>query len=119
MNEGQTIYELLTVPAHLTEYVSSHLTANYPEVLIKKLEHDPLHNFHQSLPKAFGELILSSPSYLPFRTYQQFGETDSIASLLSSFAKLGENEMALIQYVFRKVRDTSKKSGRSLIANGV
>ncbi len=119
LNEGQTIYELLTVPAHLTEYVSSQLTANYPEVLIKKLEHDPLHNFHQSLPKAFGELILSSPSYLPFRTYQQFGETDSIASLLSSFAKLGENEMALIQYVFRKVRDTSKKSGRSLIANGV
>lgn len=118
-NEGQTIYELLTVPEQLQEYVVSQLTANYPEIVIKKLAHDPLATFRQSWPKAFGELVLASQSYLPFRTYQQFGETDSLASLLSSFAKLGEGETALLQYSFRKVRERIKKSGQTLVAGGV
>jgi hypothetical protein len=115
LNQGQTIYELVTVPSRLTEYVSSQLTASYPEILIKKLEHQPLEVFNQPLPKAFGEIALSSPSYLPFKTYKDFGETDPLSTILSSLAKLAEGESAVIQFHIRKARKHWKNNAQSVM----
>ena len=115
LNQGQTIYALVTVPEYLAEYVSSQLTATYPEVLIKRLEHDPLSEFHQAHPKVYGELVLSAPTYFPFKNFRQFGEgNDSLAAVLSAFAKLQEGETGLIQFRLRKVRDRWKKSLKAL-----
>lgn len=116
LNQGQTVYELVTVPAQLEEYVKSQLTAVYPEVLVKKLEHDPLQHFRQELPVLCGELALSSQTYFPFKTFREFGETESLAAALSAFAKLQEGESALLQLHIRKARDRWKKAAENAVA---
>ncbi len=118
-SQGQTIYELVTLPEHLSEYMASQLTSSYPEVLIKKLEHNPLTEFVHTSPKAFCELTLSSQSYFPLRSYKDFQEVDPLASVLSALAKLQEGETAVVQYHLRKVRDRWKSAGRSLAQHGI
>ncbi len=119
LSQGQTIYELITFPSHLLEYMSSQLTSNYPEILIKQLQHNPLNDFLHDYPKSYGEVILSSASYYPLKTYREFTDTDPLAAVLSSLAKLQENETAVIQLHVRKVRNYWKKSGQSLVHTGV
>jgi hypothetical protein len=113
LNQGQTIYELITLPENLVEYMSSQLTAAYPEILVKKLEHNPLQQFEQEMPKQAGEVVLSAQQYFPLRTFRELGENDPLSSLLSALAKLQENETALIQFHLRKARDNWKRAGHS------
>ncbi len=119
LNQGQTIYELITVPEPLAEYFISQLTASYPEILVKRLEHNPLDDFRHPHPKKFGELVLSSASYMPLKTFREFSETDSLATVFSSFAKLQEEETALIQLQLRKGRESWKNAGHHIVAGGV
>ncbi len=109
LNQGQTIYELITLPEYLTEYLSSQLTASYPEVLIKKLEHNPLDEFHHPLPKQWGEVVFTAPAWYPVKTFRETGELDPLAVVLSSLAKLAEGETALVQLHLRKAREGWKR----------
>jgi hypothetical protein len=114
-NQGQTIYAFATVPESMDAYVRSQIAACYPEVLVKKLEHDPLDELRHPLPKKFGEVVLSGPSYLPLLTYKELpAETDSLAMVLSSLSRLASGETALIQIQIRKVRDRVKSHAYSL-----
>lgn len=119
LNQGQTIYELVTVPEHLVEYFVSQLTASYPEILVKRLEHNPLDDFRHPHPKKFGELALSGPSYMPLKTFREFSETESLATVFSSFAKLQAEETAVIQIQLRKGRENWKSAGHHIVAGGV
>ncbi len=112
LSQGQTIYELITLPESLGEYLTSQLTSSYPEILVKQLEHDPLAEFHQPLPKKYGELVLSAPAYFPLKTFRELTETDSLAPVLSTLAKLSEGEAGLIQFHVRKARDNWKKKAQ-------
>jgi len=116
LNQGQTIYELLTVPEKFEEYMKSQLTAAYPEILIKKLEHNPLQEFLHPLPKVVGEFVLSAPSYFPLKTFRQFAESDALMSALSALAKVQDGEMALVQLRLRRVRDRWKRRIQPAIA---
>lgn len=113
LNQGQTIYELLTIPEGLTEYVSSQLTASYPEILIKKLEHNPLQEFELELPKSSGEVFFSSSSQFPIKTFRETGDGDPMSTMLSSLAKLAEGEAGLMQLYIRKSRERWKNNVRS------
>lgn len=108
LNQGQTIYELITVPEGLVEYVSSQLTASYPEILIKRLEHDPLQEFQHELPKAYGEVFFSASPQFPIKTFREVSETDLLSPMLSALAKLIEGETALVQFYIRKTRESWK-----------
>ena len=112
LSQGQTIYTLITFPESLLEYISSQLTASYPEILIKKLEHNPNEWFLQPPPYDVAELLFSSPGYLPLRTFRQTNEADPLASVLSNLAKLAEGEMAVVQMVIRKSRESWKAAAR-------
>lgn len=105
LSSGQTIYAFVTVPEEQASYISSQLTVSYPEILIKKLEHDPFAIFTHPLPTAVGKLKLGAPSINSIKTYKDGITTDPLASVLSVLAKLQENESALIQYQIRKVRN--------------
>lgn len=111
-NQGQTIYELVTLPESLVEYVSSQLTAAYPEILIKRLEHNPLQEFSLDLPKSAGEVFFSAPSQYPIKTFRETGENDPLSTLLSALAKLIEGETALVQLYVRKSREKWKNKVR-------
>lgn len=113
LNQGQTIFTLLTVPRHLEEYIKSQLASSYPQVLLTALAHNPLDEFSKPGVTASGSLILSSPTYLPIKTFEEVKDADPLASLLSSLSKLSENETALVQVSFRKSRDQWKRAGYS------
>jgi hypothetical protein len=106
LNQGQTIYELITFPEYLLEYVSSQLTASYPEILIKRLEHDPLNIFQHGQPVSFGEAVFTSSATYPLKTFRDIKEMDPLGTLLSSLAKLSEGEVGLVQLLVRKSRAT-------------
>ncbi|HKY73947.1 MAG TPA: type IV secretory system conjugative DNA transfer family protein [Patescibacteria group bacterium] len=108
---GQTIYAFATIPEYLEKYLSSQLTANYPEILIKKLEHNPLAPFSKTSPYAVGTLKLSAPSIYPLKTFKESGTTDPLASVLSVLSKFHDDERALVQFHIRKARDGWKRAG--------
>lgn len=118
-NQGQTIYAFCTVAESLADYIGSQISACYPEVLIKRLEHNPLAEFEHAHPKKFGEMVLSGPSYLPLLTYKDFSpDTDSLALLLSSLSRLASGESAVVQFRVRKSRDNVKSQAISLTQGG-
>ncbi len=119
LNQGQTIYTLLTVPIYLQEYVTSQLAASYPEILINPLKHNPLEAFSKEGVIISGEMMLSAPSYLPLKTFMENKDTDSLSNLLSSLSKLQEHEGALLQLTVRKARDNWKRSGKNLAKGGI
>lgn len=113
LNQGQTIYELITLPEYLTEYISSQLTAAYPEILIKRLEHNPLQVFQDPLPFSYGEAIFTASAQYPIKTFRETGENDPLATLLSSLAKLAEGEVGLVQVFARKARQKKVRGGET------
>ncbi len=119
-NQGQMIYSFITLENKHVEYIKSQLTASYPEVLINELEHNPLTFLHNpDYPTQSGELKFSAPNYFPFATYKTFENADPLASILSSLAKLQEDECAVIQYVVRKAKKGWKNTGLSLAQQGI
>jgi hypothetical protein len=105
LNEGQTIYFLLTTPTVLVEYVVSQLMAAYPELLIRRLAHNPLHDFWHDQPRASGALRLAQRSQHPLKTFTDNAELDVLSAVLSAFSKLHDGEQAVLQIMCRKARE--------------
>lgn len=116
LSQGQTVYTLISVPSEHQEYFITQLSAAYPEVLIKKLEHNPLASFHISPSTESGRLELTSPSYLPLKSYKETAPNDPLTNIFSSLAKLGTDEQALIQFRIHKESEGWKRSGQSAAA---
>jgi len=120
VSEGQTVYFFLTLPKQYQDYLTSQLTAAYPEILIQELKHDPLQTFlaHETdLPKVtqIQELRLAKQSAFSLMTYEEIPPTagDTLAPLLSSLSRLQENESALIQFSICKARENWKQSAQN------
>ncbi|MCD8527116.1 type IV secretion system DNA-binding domain-containing protein [Candidatus Woesebacteria bacterium] len=113
LNQGQMIYAFVTVPAEQVQYLTSQITAAYPEALVQPLEHEPLQEFEKDLPKAWTEITFNAPSYLPIRTYKDFPDTDPLSTVLSALSKLKDEELALIQLRVHKVNESAKSAGYS------
>lgn len=119
LNQGQVTYFLLTFPSSFLDYVKSQLTATYPEILIKELEHNPLSEFSEELPKKAGRLKLTSASYFSLRTFQEFTETDPLSAVLSTLSKTLEGDTVLIQFAMRKARESWKNTPYTLVSQGI
>lgn len=110
LSQGQTIYTLLTVPDSLESYITTQLAASYPEVLISKLEHNPLQEFNKAGVLCAGKLNYANNSAYSLNTFRSSETQDLLAGPLSALSKLKENEEALIQISLRKDRETWKPS---------
>lgn len=123
LSQGQTVFTLLTVPTDHEEYFVTQLSAAYPQVRIKKLEHNPLDAFSLTAPIEVGRLRLSSGTYLPIKTYKETAPNDPLTNIFSTLAKLGENEQAMIQFEIHKATEHWKHGGHKAaeghISNGV
>lgn len=119
LNQGQVTYFFITLPASLGEYIKGQLTACYPEILIKELEHNPLQEFEQEFPKTVGELKLSSASYFGLKSYTDFKETDPLSSVLSALTRTMEGDCVLVQFQVRKAKEGWKSSAMSLVEHGI
>ncbi len=121
LNQGQVSYFFLTVPTTMLEYVKGQLTAAYPEMLIKELEHDPLAEFRADPPPAQSAAMLKqvAATYFSLKTYQEFSETDPLSAILSNLSKTLEGDTILIQFVVRKAKNSWKGQAEGYVHNGL
>ncbi|MBU0578686.1 type IV secretion system DNA-binding domain-containing protein [Patescibacteria group bacterium] len=115
---NQTVYFQAYVPYRLSEYIKGAINASYPEALVASLEVDSLDALFSGELKSsatshlcLGTLKLKNQQYLPLKTYQDFTNTDPLASLLSTLSKTQANEQMIIQFVISDNGDGWKRKG--------
>ena len=92
---GQTVYFYTVTPTGRETLVKSLLSSSYPKSSLVATA-DPLDIVTKSKVLVPAELVLAKPFYLPLRTYKEFGEVDSLASLLGYVSKQsGDVRMAI------------------------
>lgn len=92
---GQTVYFYTVTPTGRETLVKSLLSSSYPKSSLVATA-DPLDIVTKSKVLVPAELVLAKPFYLPLRTYKEFGEVDSLASLLGYISKQsGDVRMAI------------------------
>jgi hypothetical protein len=126
--QNQTIYFLCHCPTRLVEYVKSALIASYPQLLITKIEGDPLQYFlpgnqtqfetHNQQPfLELGKLKLSQQEAFSLKTYHDFSEVDPLSSLLSVLSQAQPLELILLQLIVSPDSDSWKHKGWQIIEN--
>ncbi len=83
---GQTVYFYVVVPKKKETLVKSLLQSSYSKSSTVQTT-DPFEIVSKSKHLIHSELILSKPYYLPLRTYKEFGEVDTLTSLLGFLSK--------------------------------
>ncbi|MBQ6436131.1 type IV secretion system DNA-binding domain-containing protein [bacterium] len=122
----QNINFYLYVPDRLIEYLKSAIGAQYPEATVKicSPDTDPLLYFHpQAQPNYHADnlqllttsLALENTECYPLKDYREFGETDSLAPLLSHLSKATANDHAVIQLIVGHTNERWKTKYENLI----
>ncbi|MEO8581645.1 MAG: type IV secretion system DNA-binding domain-containing protein [Patescibacteria group bacterium] len=121
LNQGQVTFFFVTVPESMVEYAKGQLTAAYPEILIKELEHDPFIEFRQdpTPPQSAATLKQTGSHYFSLKTYQDFSETDPLSTVLSTLSKTMPGDTILIQFTVRKARNHWKNQAEKYVQLGV
>ena len=83
---GQTVYFYVVVPKKKETLVKSLLQSSYPKSSTVQTT-DPFEIISKSKHLVHSELILSKPYYLPLKTFKEFGEVDTLTSLLGFLSK--------------------------------
>ncbi len=127
VSENQTIFFLCYTPNRLLKYLTSTLTASYPEIVISPTTQDPLE--HMLFPdQSFaseqvqhiltGSLRLKHAEYLPLKTFRSLSEVNSLAPLLSVLSRLGPYERVVLQFLVDPHTTRWKQSVPSKSADG-
>lgn len=117
LNQGQTIYTLLTIPTEYEELLLSQLTASYPEVLIKKLEHNPLALIETPHQAQARQVTLHGSFHQPIQTTNT-ETSDPLTNVFSALSKLRDGDTALVQFVIKRVAEHWKNSVQLKDKNG-
>ena len=122
----QSIRFFLYVPNRLIEYLKGSISAQFPEAVITTYtDPDYLLYFHQDanpnykqdqLALVANSLVLQNSECYPLKDYRDFGDVDSLASLLSHLSKGNINERAIIQLIVGHSGDSWKNSCERLLA---
>ena len=92
---NQTVYFIISCPTPLVSLVKSQLAAQYPSSVITLMQ-DYLQSWLNHGQPHFGQLNLSSPSYLPLNTVTD-QDPDRLASVLGVLSRLAPDQSAVIQ----------------------
>lgn len=118
---NQRIYFMAAVPASITSYFTSQLTAQYPQALISPVG-DYLPFFFpensdqktQMQVSTFGKIIMANPFYLPLKTYKDFTDIDPLSTILGTLAKADPDDKILVQFVVTAAPKSWQKQGYSV-----
>lgn len=114
---NSAIHFFLAVPANLSEYIESQLTAQYPKLLLSPIT-DYVPHF-MSLPHAVGQMVQGNSFYLPIKTYKDVKDLDILTSLVGHLAKLSSQEAISMQLRLTPAGSGWQHSISQLIARGV
>lgn len=120
--QNQTIYFLCHCPNRVVDYLKSALTASYPQLLITKIQGDPVLNFlpefqsqfeihQQSSSLSMGKLVLNQSELYSLKTYHDFAEVDPLSSMLSVLSHAQPLDLILVQIIVSPDSDNWKKPG--------
>lgn len=122
--ENQNIAFFISAPDRLIGYLQSLIGAHYPEATIKEnKEGDFLSYYDKKSPRSYyqDKLSLSFTSVkllnnqcFPLKDYREFGDADSLSSLLSRLSKANPQERAVVQFVVTAGNDYWKNSCQAI-----
>ncbi len=107
--ENQNVTFFLAVPERLVGYLKSLVGAHYPEATIKNaLDGDYLRFYDKKNPHSYASHqlhFLATPvklhfsQCLPLKDFREFGDTDSLSSLLSRLSQASPKQRAVLQFL--------------------
>lgn len=113
VGKAQDIRFYVVVPNKLRDLVEKQIHGAYPGAEIKEVQE---HNIFTDRGKvAFASLRLKGSDYLPIKAYKDL-PVDSLSSITSTLAKMGEGEGAAVQILIAPADSKWQKQGRSFIA---
>ena len=127
-NEEPIVFEILSFeqkthfyahfPETLSAYIESQVAAHYPKASIVASVNPLVKRLHEK-QIAFGELKLSGPNYLPLKTWREFSDSDPLAAVLGTMAKVNQEDMLMVQVVVLPTGPGWRGSGARAISQGV
>ncbi len=116
---NQTVHFFAVAPAEISSFVESQLAAQYPKVSLQKPP-DYIPPLFSSFPcVGLGQMVLTAPPYYPLRTFRDYRDSDLLAAIVGTIAKLEKNHAALIQFVIRSAGQGWQQMGTSVIERGL
>ena len=115
---NQTVYFYITCPAFYKTFVESQIHAQHPRVLLNEVP-DYMPGFVDKAEIDYAPVVLTSPYYLPIKTYKDFSATDPLAAILGVVSKAAPHQRFLIQYVLEPAGHGWQHSASHLISAGI
>lgn len=122
--ENQTVTFFASAPERLSGYLKSLIGAHYPEATIKQaVDGDFLSFYDKKSPNSYLQqnlfplatsLRLLNSQCFPLKDFREFGESDSLAPLLSRLSKASPQERAVIQFVITRGNESWKNNCQHL-----
>lgn len=118
----------INTPNKYRDFVEKQINGAYPDAEIVPLTESSAKQktefiigneyniFSQEGKVSFATLKLKSSNYLPIKVFKELA-VDSMSSITSTLAKMGEGEGAAIQVLFQPAGSKWKKQGKSYISN--
>jgi len=103
----------VSVPNNLRDMIEKQINGAYPDAEI--LEVPEYNIFSETGRVAFAELELKSSNYRPIKIYKDL-PTDSLSSITTSLAKMGENEGAVVQILITPSDSQWQSIGHSYVS---
>jgi len=111
------IHQFVVLPKNLETFLESQLTAQYPNVMLNPIS-DYVPHF-LSLPHWIGQMVLTSPSYFPLKTYKDIKDLDILASVYGHLAKLSIGEAIAVQIRVEPTGHSWQNAGAKVITYGI
>jgi hypothetical protein len=118
---NQQIYFMVAVPTEFASYFTSQLVAQYPQALITPINDYLPFFFPEKLSfsekvsqSSFGRISMTSPFYLPLKTYKDFSDIDPLSTVLGALAKADPKDRILIQLLVCAAPGSWQKKGYNI-----
>lgn len=115
---NQSVHFVVTVDKEHEALVKSQIAAQYPTAMINSME-DYLSPWSHYGKQSAGQLLLTSPSYLPIKAYTKFQTTDPLSTVLGVMGKTVPGTACILQIVIAAAPGNWSSAGRAAIKKGV
>lgn len=104
------------VPKTFQSFIEGHIESQYPSAKIYETSEDYIARERQYGVTYTAEMHMKSGDQLPIKTYTSL-ETDPLAGITSTLAKLGEREEIWIQILARPLNDTWQENSKRWVSS--
>jgi len=115
---NQITYFIMVIPADVQQYIESQLSASYPKIIVSTIK-DYLPTAAQLKHPSAAQLVLTSASYFPIKTYKELKDVDPLATILGTMAKAQADDFMLVQYLVSPAPRNWQSAGASAVEKGV